>query len=86
MTLGHVASNLLPKFAVSESQTAEFVSWVFGILGSGLRLHKGLDGLCTCTNFLCVVGLHLLQAFLVLLDKVQAPQELGVTPLNILSL
>ena len=36
-----------------------------------------------CTRCLCIVGLHLLQAFLVvLLGKAHVPQELGVNPLK----
>jgi hypothetical protein len=68
-TLGHVASNLLPKLGViDESQTAESVAgapWHLGL--DGLRLHQVLGGLCSCTHCLCIAGLHLLQAFLVLL-------------------
>ena len=84
-TLGHVASNLLPKFGVSdESQTAEFAAGALWHLGlDSLRLHEGLDGLCSCTHGLGIVGLHLLQAFLVvLLGKAHVPQKLGVDPLK----
>lgn len=82
-TLGHVASNLLPKLGVSdESQTAEFAAGALWHLGlDSLRLHEGLDGLCSCTHCLGIVGLHLLQAFLVvLLGKAHVPQKLGVDP------
>ena len=85
LTLGHVASNLLPKLGVSdESQAAEFAAGALWHLGlDGLRLHQGLDGLCARTHCLCIVGLHLLQAFLVvLLGKAHVPQELGVNPLK----
>lgn len=83
LTLGHVASNPLPKLRVSdESQPLEFGAfWHLGL--DGLRLHQGLDGLCARTHCLCIVGLHLLQAFLVvLLGKAHVPQELGVNPLK----
>ena len=85
LTLGHVASNLLPKLEVSdESQMAEFAAGALWHLGlDGLRLHQGLDGLCARTHCLCIVGLHLLQAFLVVrLGKVHVPQELGLNPLK----
>ena len=74
LTLGHVASNPLPKLRVSdESQPLEF----------GAFWHLGLDGLCGHIYCLCIVGLHLLQAFLVvLLGKAHVPQELGVNPLK----
>ena len=44
LTLGHVASNLLPKIEVrDESQTAEFEAGALWHLGfNGLRLHQGL--------------------------------------------
>ena len=83
--LGPVASNPLPKLGViNESQTAESVAGALWHLGlDGLRLHQGLDGLCARTHCLCIVGLHLLQAFLVvLLGKAHVPQELGVNPLK----
>ena len=83
LTLDHVALNLLPKLRVSdESQPLEFGAfWHLGL--DGLRLHQGLDGLCARTHCLCIVGLHLLQAFLVvLLGKAHVPQELGVNPLK----
>jgi hypothetical protein len=74
LTLGHVASNLLPNLRVSdESQPLEF----------GAFWHLGLDGLCARTHCLCIIGLHLLQAFLVvLLGKAHVPQELRVNPLK----
>ena len=76
MPLGHVALNLLPKLGVSdESQAAEFAA--------GTLWHLGLDGLCGHIYCLCIVGLHLLQAFLVvLLGKTHVSQELGVNPLK----
>ena len=83
--IGPVALNLLPELGVSnERQTAEFAAGALWHLGlDGLRLHKGLDGLCACTHCLCIVGLHLLQAFLVvLLGKTHVSQELGVNPLK----
>jgi hypothetical protein len=44
------------------------------------RLHKGLDCLCTVTQCLCIVGLHHLQAFLVvLLGKALFLRSLGST-------
>jgi len=84
LTLGHVASNLLPKLEVSdESQMAEFAAGALWHLGlDGLRLHQGLNGLCARTHCLCIVGLHLLQAFLVLLGQAHVPQKLGVNPLR----
>ena len=65
--LGHVDTNLLPRLTMDSQGNSVKLRvrdlWQVGI--KHLRLHKGLDGLCTCTNFLCIVGLHLLQAFLV---------------------
>lgn len=51
----------------------------FGILG---LMDKGLDNLCMCTHCLCIVHLHLLQDFLVLLGRGRVPQELGVNSLK----
>ena len=48
-----------------------------------LGLDKGLDSLGTCSHGLGIVGLHLLQALLVvLLGKAHVPQELEVYPLK----
>lgn len=84
-TLGHVASNLLPKLGMSdESQKAALVARVLGHLGlNSHRLHKDLGGLCSCSHCLWAVCLLLLQAFpVVLLGKTHVPQELGVNPLK----
>lgn len=47
-----------------------------------LGLDKGLDSLSTCAHGPGVVSLQVLWALLVLLGKVQVPQELGVHPLK----
>ena len=48
-----------------------------------LGLDQGLDNLSMCIHGLGIVGLHLLQALVVvLLGKARVPQELGVYPLE----
>jgi hypothetical protein len=82
LTLGHVASNLLPKLGViDESQVAEFAAGALWHLGlDGLRLQKGLDGLCACVLSLPLrcwpassSGLSCCASF---------PRELAVSPLK----
>ena len=66
---------------VSKStELAAAALWDLGLDLLGLDL---LDSFSTCAHGLGVVGLHLLQALLVvLLGKVCVPQELGVYPLE----
>jgi len=77
----------LSKLGVShESQMAEFAPgalWHPGL--DGLRLHKGLDGLCKCTHCPCFVDLHLpvFRPFLLcFLTKLMFLRNLGSTPLR----
>lgn len=75
---------MFPKLGVFEvGKSIELVVAALWDLGLDLLgLYKGLDS-CMCTHGLGVVGLHLLQVFLVvLLGKVHVPQELGVHPLR----
>lgn len=67
----HIAKSLLPKLVVSnESKMAEFAAGTLWHLEfNRLRPHKGLSGLCACAHCHSIVGLHLLQAFLVFLGK-----------------
>ena len=77
MTLGHVFKNLLPKLEVSnESKKAKCV-----VVLNHLGLHKGLNGLCMCTQCLCIVSFPV-----VLLGKAHVPQDLGVKTLSIFQL
>ena len=68
---------------IDESEGAEFVAETLASWLDGLRFHRGLDDHYSCTHCLCIVGLNLLQTFLVvLLRKVHVPQKLEVNPLK----
>lgn len=59
--------------------------WLLPFWDSGLHflgLYEGLDSLGICAHGLGIVGLRLLEALLVLLGKVDVPQELAVHPLK----
>ena len=80
-TLGNAGTSTFPELGVSDvSKSIELAAATLWDLGLDLLgLDKGLDSLGTCTHGLGVVGLHLLQALLVvLLGKAHVPQELGV--------
>jgi len=84
-TLGNAGTSTFPELGVRDvgksNELAAAALWDLGL--DLLGLDKGLDSLGTCTNGLGVVGLHLLQALLVvLLGKAHVPQELGVYPLK----
>ena len=67
-----------------QSKSTELAAAALWDLGLNLLgLDNGLDSLSTCSHGLGIVGLHLLQALLVvLLCKARVPQELGVYPLK----
>ena len=80
-TLGNAGTSTFPELGVSNvSKSTELAAAALWDLGLDLLgLDQGLDSLSTCTHGLGVVGLHLLQALLVvLLGKTHVPQELGV--------
>lgn len=83
-TLGNVALSMFSKLGVGNvgklTKLAVTALWNLGL--DLLGLYKGLDTLSPCTHGLGIVGLHLLQALLVLLGKVYFPQELGVHSLK----
>lgn len=84
-TLGDAGSSMFPKLGVGDvGKSTELMAAALWDLGLDLLgLSEGLDGLSPCTQGLGVVGLHLLQALLVmLLGKAHVPQELGVHPLE----
>ena len=83
-TLGDAGMSTFPKLGVSNvSKSTELAAaalWDLGLDLLGLDL---LDSFSTCAHGLGIVGLHLLQALLVvLLGKAHIPQELGVYPLE----
>ena len=84
-TFGDVGMSTFPELGVSNvSKSTELAAaalWDPGLDLLGLDL--GFDSLSTCAHGLGIVGLHLLQALLVvLLRKVHPLQELGVCPLE----
>ena len=82
---GHAALKPLPKLGVShESQGAEFVPGALQHLGlGGLRLHQGLDGLCTCTHCLALLACIFFRPFLsCFLAKGIFFRKLGSNPLR----
>ena len=55
--------------------------WHLGL--NHLRHHKGLDGLCMHTHHLCIICMHLVQAFpVVLVGNISVAEELGVDPIE----
>ena len=84
-TLGDVGMSTFPKLEVSSvSNLTELVTATLWDLGLDLLgLDQGLDSLSMCARGLGIVGLHFLQALLVvLLGKAHVPQDLGVYPLE----
>ena len=79
------AQACFPELGVSSVSTStEFAAAALWDLGLDLLgLDQGLDSLSMCARGLGIVGLHLLQALLVvLLGKAHVPQDLGVYPLE----
>ncbi|KAB1253613.1 hypothetical protein Cadr_000002701 [Camelus dromedarius] len=78
-TLGDAGTSTFPELGVSNAdKSAELAAAALWDLRLDLLgLSESLDSFSTCTHGLGVVGLHLLQALLVLLGKVHVPQELG---------
>ena len=78
--LGHVDTNLLPRLTMDSQGNSVKLRvrdlWQVGI--KHLRLHKGLDGLCTCAHCLCTIGLNLQALLVVLLGT--APIPMGQPP------
>lgn len=84
VTLGHIALNPLPKSGVSDGRkTAKVVVGALSHVGlNHLRHHKGYDDVCMCSHCLCIVCLHLLQAFsAVFVGNIHVAEELGVDPI-----
>lgn len=84
-TLGDAGTSTFPKLGVSHvGKSTELTAAALWDLGPGLLgLEEGLVGLCSRAHGLGVVGLHLLQALLVvLLGTAHVPQELRVCPLK----
>lgn len=80
-TLGDVSTSTLLELGMSHvGKSAELAAAACWDLRLDLfELLKSLGSLSTCTHGLGIVGLHLLQALLVvLLGKAHVPQELGV--------
>ena len=74
--LGNAGTSTFPKLSVNDvGKLTEFVAATLWDLECDLLgLYGGLDSLSMCTNGLGGVGLHLLQALLVvLLGKVHVP-------------
>lgn len=84
-TPGNVGMSTFPELWVSNvGKLTEVVTADLLCLGLDLlELDEALDNLGTCTHGLGIVGLHLLQALLlVLLVNTHVPQELGFYPLR----